>query len=321
MRRILVIKLGALGDFILAASAFAAIRHAAPEAEITLLTTAPFVPLAGRAPWFDRVVADARAPWWNLASLWRLRRVLHGFAFVYDLQTSRRSTFYFRLAGGPPWSGIARGASHRDRNPLRNGMHTLERQRSQLEAAGIHEFPPPDFSWFAQSGRRFSLKASYALLVPGAAAHRPAKRWPAERFAALARCLSAAGLIPVLIGGAAERGLGPAIRALAPDVVDLIGATELLDLGRLAAGAALAVGNDTGPMHIAAALGCPALVLFSAESDPALTAPRTPGGGWATVLRVENLADLSIDRVVAALPSPHRRGRAEEKLLPCPPSP
>lgn len=321
MRRILVIKLGALGDFFLAASAFAAIRHAAPGAEITLLTTAPFISLARRAPWFDRVALDPRAPWWNLLALSRLSRALRGFSFIYDLQTSRRSTLYFRLAGGSPWSGIARGASHRDRNPLRNGMHTLERQRSQLEAAGIHEFPAPDFSWFARSGRRFSLLAPYALLVPGAAAHRPAKRWAAERFAALARHLSTTGLVPVLIGGTAERGLGPAIRALAPDVVDLIGATELIDLGRLAADAALAVGNDTGPMHIAAALGCPALVLFSAESDPALTAPRTPDGGWATVLRVENLADLSVDRVVAALPSPHRRGRAEEKLLPCPPSP
>ncbi|MGH7056598.1 MAG: glycosyltransferase family 9 protein [Acetobacteraceae bacterium] len=320
MQRILVIKLGALGDFILAASAFAAIRCARPEAEITLLTTAPFAGLARRAPWFDRVATDPRAPWWNLTASLGLARRLRGYDCVYDLQTSRRSTLYFRLAGRPPWSGIARGSSHRDANPERNRMHTIERQRAQLAAAGIREFPGPGFAWLAAAGKRFALEHPYALLVPGAAAHRPAKRWPPERFAALARRLVSGGMTPVLIGGGAERGLGPAIRTLAPGAVDLIGMTDLLDLGGLAANAALAVGNDTGPMHVAAALGCPSLVLFSAASDPALTAPRGPDGALIRVLRAENLADLPLARVAAALPCPHRRERAEERALPCPPS-
>ena len=318
--RILVIKLGALGDFVLAFGPFAAIRAAHPDAEITLLTTAPFAPLAERAPWFDRVAIDRRAPWWKIAELRRLARLLRGFDFVYDLQTSTRSAAYFRLAGRPPWSGIARGASQPHANPARNRMHTLERQREQLAMAGIREFPPPDLAWLAAGGRSFDLPRPYALLVPGAAAHRPAKRWPAERFAALARHLAAAGLAPVLIGAGAERALGAAIRAAAPEAIDLIGRTELADLGPLAAGAALAVGNDTGPMHLIAALGIPSLVLFSAESDPALTAPRAPGTMPVSVLTARTLADLPLDRVVAALPSPHRREPDPEQLSPCPKS-
>ena len=306
MRRILVIKLGALGDFVLAFGPFAAIRAAHEEAEITLLTTAPFAGLAARAPWFDRIEIDPRAPWWNLWQSLRLTHRLRGYDFVYDLQTSARSGHYFRLAGRPSWSGVARGASHPHANPGRNRMHTFERQREQLGLAGIRQFPAPDLGWLGGGKARFEPPRPYALLVPGAAAHRPAKRWSVERFGALARHLGRHGLAPVLIGGPGEEGLGQAIRAVAPETIDLIGRTELADLGPLAAGASLAVGNDTGPMHLAASLGVPALVLFSAASDPALTAPRGPAGAIVPVLSAPTLAELPVERVVAALPGRHR---------------
>lgn len=291
-----MIKLGALGDVVLAFRPFAAIRAHHPAAEITLLTTAPFVTLAQRAPWFDHVVADARPSWWDLAGLVRLRRTMLGFDFVYDLQTSGRSSRYFRLAGRPAWSGIASGASHPHGNPARNRMHTLERQRDQLEAAGITEFPAPDLSWLTGAGP--SLAAPYALLAPGAAPHRPEKRWPASLFGALARTLQQRGCRPVVVGTAADRPLASIVQQECPEALDLTGRTSLLDLGGLAARAALAVGNDTGPMHLAAAVGCRSLVLFSGASDPALTAPR----GTVTVLRERNLADLGLERVAACLP-------------------
>ena len=297
--RILVIKLGALGDFVLAFRPFAAIRAHHPGAEITLLTTAPFAALAERAPWFDRVEPDPRPAWWDLAGLRRLRRSIRGFDFVYDLQTSGRSSRYFQLADRPCWSGIARGASHRHANPARDGMHTLERQRDQLEAAGIVDFPAPDLAWLTGGGP--ALPAPYALLAPGSAPHRPEKRWPAVRFGALARTLRGRGIRPIVIGAAQDAKLAAAVLAACPEALDLTGRTSLLDLGGLAARAALAVGNDTGPMHLAAALGCRSVVLFSGASDPALTAPRGP----VTVLRERNLADLGLERVAACLPERH----------------
>ncbi len=63
MKKILVIRLGALGDFVLSFGPFAAIRAQHPEAHITLLTTAPFARLGRLSPWFDAVVIDPRAPW------------------------------------------------------------------------------------------------------------------------------------------------------------------------------------------------------------------------------------------------------------------
>lgn len=281
---------------VLSFAAFAAIRAQHPGADITLLTTAPFADLARRAPWFDRVAVDAKPAWWNAAGVLRLARQLRGFDLVYDLQTSSRSSRYFTLAGRPRWSGIARGCALPHANPRRDFMHTLERQREQLAMAGVTTFPEPDLSWLA--GQDFDLPRPYALLIPGAAPHRPAKRWPAGRFAELAAMLRARGITPVVLGGAHESPLAAAIQ----QAIDLTGRTTLADIATLARGAAFAVGNDTGPMHLATAVGCRCVVLFSADSDPALTAPRGPGGAWPTVLRVADLADLPVGRVAASLP-------------------
>jgi ADP-heptose:LPS heptosyltransferase len=300
-RRILVIKLGALGDFVQAMGPFAAIRARFPHALITLLTTRPFVALARACPWFDEVWIDDKPKLWQVRRLWALRRRLRGGGFdrVYDLQTSDRSSLYFRLlGGGVEWSGIARGCSHPDPDPRRDFRHTVERQRGQLAAADIAAVPPPDLSWVGgNAAAEFGLTRPYVLLCPGGAPHRPAKRWPAERFGAVATRLAQRGLTPALIGTAAEAEAILTIRTLCPSAVDLSGRTTFLDILSLGRGARAALGNDTGPMHLIAAAGCPALVLFSDESNPDLCAPR----GQVTILRRPDLADLAEAEVAGPL--------------------
>lgn len=293
---ILVIKLGAVGDVVLAFQPFADIRAHHPHDRITLLTTAPFGPLLAASPWFDEVRIDARPGWWDIGGLIRLRRALRGFDLVYDLQTSSRTSRYFDMAGRPAWSGIARGASLPHANPRRDRMHTVDRQRDQLDMAGAPAGPPADLAWLVQDAP--AVPTPFALLAPGAAPHRPAKRWPAEHFGRLAQVLQGRGLTPVIAGTAAEAPLARVIAGICPAAIDLTGRTSLPQLAGLAARATLAVGNDTGPMHLAAAVGCRCIVLFSAESDPALTAPR----GLVTVLREPDLANLAVDRVAASLP-------------------
>jgi ADP-heptose:LPS heptosyltransferase len=301
VKRILVVRLGALGDFVLSFAPFAAIRAHHPNAEITLLTTAPFAGLARLCPWFDRVVIDERPPWWNLPAVIRLARRLRGFDFAYDLQTSGRSSRYFVLANRPPWSGIAPGCSHPQSDPAREIMHTIERQRDQLRIAGILDVPRPDLRFLTQTPAP-DLPPRFALLVPGAAPSRPAKRWPAANFADLAKILDARGLTPVVIGTASEAALAAEIRDTCPGAIDLTGQTSIAGLFAVSARASLAIGNDTGPMHIAASVGCPCIVLFSGDSDPSLTAPRALDGGWPIILRETDLADLPVERVASALP-------------------
>jgi len=306
MTQVLVIRLGALGDFVLSFPAFAAIRAHHPDARITLLTTPPYADLARRSPWFDAISLDPRAGWWNLRAMARLRALLRGpaggFNMVYDLQTSRRTSRYYVIAGRPPWSGIAPGCSHPHANWRRDSMHTLERQRDQLRMAGIADLPRPALGWLTGGPLPDLPPRPYAVLVPGASPHRPAKRWPPERFGALATRLMERGINSVIIGGREEARAAAIIQADSPDAVDLTGSTTIPDIAAIAARARVAVGNDTGPMHLAAAVGCHSVVLFSAESDPALTAPRGPNGGWATVLHAPDLSDLPVERVAAALP-------------------
>ncbi|MEX2454501.1 MAG: glycosyltransferase family 9 protein [Rhodospirillaceae bacterium] len=301
-RRILVIKLGALGDFVLATGPFAAIRRAHPDGRIVLLTTAPYAGLAAESGLFDEIWIDERPRWFDLPAIRRLRAKLRGGRFdrVYDLQTSDRSGWYFRLfprRSRPEWSGIAAGCSHPHANPARNSLHTIERQAEQLAMAGIPETPPPDLAWAAADISRFGLPARFAMMVPGGAAHRPAKRWPEAHYADIGRLFAAAGIAPVVAGGPDEAALAGRIAA-ACGGISLAGRTSFADLAALARAAEAAVGNDTGPMHIAATAGCRSVVLFSAESDPALTAPR---GAKVRLLRAADLADLPVSEVAAAL--------------------
>jgi ADP-heptose:LPS heptosyltransferase len=296
-KSILVIKLSALGDFIHAFHPFAAIRAAHPDARITLLTTRPFVAMAKASPWFDAVIEDERAPWWDLGANARLKRRLQGFDLVYDLQTAGRTSRYFRLAGRPLWSGIAPGCALPHANPERDGMHTLERQREQLVMAGIETFPVPDKDWLVALGQDHGLKKPYVMLVVGGAGKGSPKRWPAERYGELCRRLLARGLSPVLIGARLEAGIGEEIEAAAPGVVNLIGKTSIPDLAAIARRADLALGNDSGPLQLAAAVGAPTLALFSHHTRPPEVAPRGPRGEWAKVLQKPHLDALEVDEV------------------------
>jgi ADP-heptose:LPS heptosyltransferase len=283
----------------------AAIRDFHRGAEIILLTTRPYAGFARQAPYFDQVWIDERPRWGDPGGVLRLARQLRAGRFdrVYDFSTRQRSAIYFwlmRRCGGPEWSGIVLGASHRQPDtPARRRMHTLDREADQLRWAGIPgPIPPPDLSWATADVSRFALPADYVLLVPGGASHRPAKRWPIAHFVELATRIAATGVTSIVIGGPDERDLGGAIATAVPEARDLTGQTDFADIVALGRGAKRVIGNDTGPMHLAVAAGAPATVLYSAASDPALTAPR---GKDVVILRVGDLADLPVDKVAATL--------------------
>ncbi len=308
MKRYLVIKHGALGDMVLASGAFQAIRDHHAGDHVVLLTTRAYDEFARASGYFDEVWIDRRPPPWRAWQWLALGRRLArgGFERVYDLQHTTRTHMYYRLFGlfgptgkrRPEWSGVAPGCSHPHANPHRDTMHTVERDAEQLAMAGIAKTPPPGLDWLDGDISGFGLPPRYALLVPGGSAHRPEKRWPAARYGRAAAALEERGLRPVLIGAAPERAVLGDIAAACPQAIDLCGRTGFGAIAACARGAAAAIGNDTGPMHIIATAGCASLVLFSAVSNPAITAPRGPR---VTVLQRDSLADLGVDEVMAAL--------------------
>ena len=277
---ILVIKHGALGDFILATGPFQAIRATYPDAHITLQTTEPFVDMARQGGWFDDIWVDHKPKIWQPGAWMEMRNRLNSsnFSCIFDLQTSARTSWYFKLLRSPKpdWSGVAEGCSHPHANAFRDEMHTIERQAEQLHMAGIKDVPSPDVSFLTSDISRFDLPEEYALLVPGGAAHRPGKRYPAIAYREIARHMAKQGIAPVIIGAKAEADVCAEVARDVPLARNLCDQTTLADIAELARNARVTIGNDTGPMHLIAPTGCKTVVLFSTDSDPKLCGQRGP---------------------------------------------
>jgi ADP-heptose:LPS heptosyltransferase len=318
--RILILKFGALGDFVQSIGGFQQIRAAHPNAEITLLTTPPYAELARATGLFDLIETDGRPSTFNeqLALVRRLRR--RRYKRVYDLQVTSRSTrlFYWFLPFPPAWSGISVGASLRQTRPDRKTLHNLDKLADQLHVAGIApayklgEGPAPSMAWAAETaeGRdttpeQFGLSAPYALLVPGASPVKPEKLWPIERYARLARDLARRGIQAGVVGAKTEAPLAARIIEEAKDAVDLTGRTSLVQLAVLGSKAALCVGNDTGPTHLIAYSGAPGAMLMSRVTDPAHCGPRAR----MVSLKVDDLKDLSVEAVIEACLGAHTDAR------------
>lgn len=154
--------------------------------------------------------------------------------------------------------------------PARGDMHLAEEYLALAAEAGVEQAlrVPPGLVTTAAPGR-------YALLGPGAI-YGPAKRWPAARFAEVGRALAARGLEVKVVGTAAEASVcGEVAAGIGAGGESLAGSTDLARLAGLAAGAAVAVCNDSGLAHLCAAAGAPTVVVFGSTSS-AWTAPLGP---------------------------------------------
>jgi ADP-heptose:LPS heptosyltransferase len=333
LKRVLVIKLGALGDFMQALGAMRVVRATHPSARITLLTTEPFEAFAKACPYFDIVEADGRPR--DLKGKADLIRRLRGAGYdmVYDFQNNDRTAQYFAAMSGkkPLWSGAANGASHQHKNSNRAEMHNFDRLAEQLLHAGltpkqagdptgwvIGQDLVPSLDWVRPAFRDpprfqpefFNLYGPYMLLIPGSSADHPEKRWPGERFAQIAKWVADVGITPVILGTKAEAEVGNQIMKLEPRSKSVIGRTDLFQLATLSQRAVMAIGGDTGPMHLAAAARAPGICLFAQEWTDSMANnlhsvhnPQTrlgraaPRGGPMIVLYAASLDALSTDDV------------------------
>ncbi len=264
---ILIIKLGALGDVVMATPLIEAIMAAHAGARIALLTTPAFAPLF--EAWPDLEVGAIARP--GAVNLWRMLRYVRSIApqRIYDLQGNDRSAVLCALSSAPERVGNHPRFpySHHPISAWRGQSHIFERMCAVLESAGVAVTQPTPrlpvspaashriASWIAQQG---FADRSFALLHAGASARREAKRWP--HFAALARRLLDAGIAVVWLGGPDDRTLNAElVRAGGVDTCGLFDIGELAELGRHAR---FAVTNDSGPMHVLSAAAIPVFGLF-----------------------------------------------------------
>ena len=304
-RHVLAVRLDALGDLLMTTPALRALKAAAPARRLTLLTSPAGAEVAALVPEVDDVVVYD-APWMKAtapradsapdhAMLARLRRGGFDGAVVFTVysQNPLPAAMLAYLADIPRRLAYCRENPYQlltdwivDPEPARVVRHEVRRQLDLVAAigcAGADErlslrVPPAARDRVARRLARLGLgERPWVLLHPGATA--ASRRYPPERFAAAARDLAReTGCAIVLTGGPAERSLVEALRATldgdAHGIVDL----SLAEFAALVEAAPLLISNNSGPVHVAAAVGTPVVDLY------ALTNPQhTP---WAVPHRV-----------------------------------
>ncbi len=285
--RFLIVRLGSLGDVVHAIPAAAALRKRYPDARIDWMVDPRYVDLVRLVQAVDGVIpVDPRGP---RAHLFRAFRALWAARYdaAIDLQGLVKSAVLARVAvpgrviGFPhahlrePW---ARAWYSQTPDPGER-RHVIHKNIGVLRALEARDdgvsFPltVPQTHAMEAVERRFGSER-YALLNPGAA--WPNKRWPPARFGALAaRIRARLGVRSVVSWGTGEQPLASEVTAASGGAAEIAPATSVVDLLGIATRAALMVSGDTGPLHIAGAVGTPLVGLFG-PTDPARNGPWSP---------------------------------------------
>jgi lipopolysaccharide heptosyltransferase II len=288
--KILILKPSSLGDVVQALPVLRLLKRRFPGSEIHWWIDSHLAPLLEGDPDLAGVVLFERQRWAKLRhwpEMWRSIRWLRAQAFdlVIDLQCLLRSGAFAWLTNGKLLIGL-----DEPREGARGFYDLIVRRPSALTHAVdwyLGVLPPLgvpvnwDFQWLperpalAESVRRKWPvgQAPWIAIQPGARWFN--KRWPAESYAELVRLLAAAdpALQFVILGGEEDRGLGGVITRLnTTRCLDLTGKISLPEMVEWIRLSKLMVTNDTGPMHIAAALGKPVVALFG-PTEPRRTGP------------------------------------------------
>jgi lipopolysaccharide heptosyltransferase I len=296
-QRILIIKPSSLGDIVHALPVLAGLRREYPRAHIAWLVGQGFAPVLAGHPLLDEVIPFDRRRYGRMLQSWgsvadfvrfvgALRR--RRFELVVDLQGLIRSGFLAWASGARRRVGFAAArefgwAFYTQRvRCLRNEQHAVQKNLHLARTLGV-PVDPPEFPLGLSAAEIAAAREllarvagrpidRFTAILPGA--RWETKRWRADRFAALIGRLHSSGFSPcVLLGAPEERAFAdPIVAAGPPGVVDGVGRTSLRELCAVIALADLVICHDSGPMHIAAALGKPLVAIFG-PTNPARTGP------------------------------------------------
>jgi heptosyltransferase-1 len=285
MTRLLVVRLGSLGDLVHTLPAVSAIRRSAPDAAIDWLADAVHRDFLALVP----IVTDIITLRDRTASAWlEARRELRPrrYDVALDFQGLLKSAALARLSGAKRVVGFDRHSLrervaapfYTERIVVGEGRHVIQKNLRLAASVGARsdtiEFPIATMPSAIANEFLTHHPGPYALVNPGAA--WPNKQWPPDRLGTVARTLrDRHGLTPVVLWGPGEESPAAAVRSASGGSAVVAPATGLVDLVALARGARLIVSGDTGPLHIAAALGVPAVALFG-PTDAGRNGPWNP---------------------------------------------
>ncbi len=274
MKKILIIKMSALGDVFMALPHIDAIISHHTKDQVWIITSPQFQNLFAYHPHLKPVVLDRDKMFSAENAYARILWVRkQGFDVVYDLQGNRTSRLLVRFSGSPKRVGTQplkiynfHPAHYYDRNTQQN---VFDRLNDTIMSAGL---PPAitrtnlypskaDIAWISKWKVSRGIKNSpLVLLHAGSSRGWPTKRWPEKYFIELARQIEDSGLKCLWIGSEGDKQINSRLSKDAG--VDTSGAFNPLQLYLLAKEAQFAVTNDSGPMHILAAAGLPVYSFF-----------------------------------------------------------
>ncbi|MEA2341985.1 MAG: heptosyltransferase [Thermoanaerobaculia bacterium] len=294
--RLLVIRLSAFGDVIHTIPAVVALREALPQTEIAWAVEPAYAELV-------EIVARVKAirvslKRWSFARIAAARRDVRGFSTAIDFQGLIKSALIARVSGARDRYGFARDViREKPAAWFVNRPATIDRSKHVVEwnvdlartfVPAITRLPDVDFTPFAQDASgQLARFANRVVLLPGAG--KPGKQWPVERFAELATRIGNDALV---VWGPGEEALARAIGAeVAPP-------TNFRELAFVLRHAKLVIGADTGPLHLAAALGTPLVGLYG-PTDPARNGPYGQlDRVVSTFTRGKSMDDIAVDDVM-----------------------
>ena len=276
MSKILIIKLGSLGDITQVSGVIRDISENHINDEIHIMTTKPYIDLFKKNPHISNVILDKRLPRYNLIYLYFLMKNIKKYKFskVYDLQNSNRTSFYKRIlfpnAGKDIWSSSETTLPAGTTKEEFDKQSVLSRFDHQLRNSGINTSHTlsPDFSWslsdITQIKNNYKL-VQYIILFPFSSVQAISKKWP--YYNDLINLINEKynnDYKIVIAPGHNEIKEATNINALC--ILDNGKALDISQLATLIKGSSFVVSNDTGPAHIAAHLGVKGLGLYGAHT-------------------------------------------------------
>ncbi|MFO0868989.1 MAG: lipopolysaccharide heptosyltransferase II [Pirellulales bacterium] len=276
--QVLIVRLSAIGDCLLTLPLANAIKERYPRSRITWVVEKAAAPLLQNHPAIDRLIELPRGWLRSPSEVWRLRRQLQqeSYEIAFDPQSLSKSAVVAWLAGAPRRVGFARPQG-RELAPLLNNVnveptsdHLVDRQLELLHAVSIRwpevRFQIPNSvaarQWVSLWLDPLPLSQGFVALNPGATWE--SKRWPTERYGQLAhRLAEQTGLRSLVVwGGRREREWAEHVVAQSAGQATLAPATSLPELAAILRRARLFIGSDTGPLHLAAAVGTPCVGMY-----------------------------------------------------------
>jgi heptosyltransferase I len=325
--RFLVVRLTALGDILHTLPAVAALRAAHPAARIDWVVERKWAPVLEGSPALQDVIPFERRSVWAAAEcVQRLRR--NRYTCAIDFQGLYKSSVLAALSGAPRRIGFERvwarepgAAMLYSERVTPAGRHVAELNYSLAEAAGASRPAAPEYPLRVPAGGAASARARLHergigdYIVVGPAGSWAAKRWPAERYGEFCREFEKRNTLRVVvIHGPGEKSIAEEVcRAAAPARPEILN-TTIEELMGLLAHAKCLLAADSGPLHLAGALGAPVVGLYG-PTDPARNGPFVPGATVISQARPEEISykrratfspamlRISVDQVLAAVDS------------------